>query len=736
MKRKWECIAIVSVGFVLGFVLFGMRSSAAQSQSEEIRFQPQWMGSEITQSSDLLPFFGSESSDHITTPNDLGLSLLSSGSIDTRAVPGAFSKISPFNSAQNFPTNPTLSWELSSGADFYELCYYTSPDDSCDVWVNVGTTTSKTLSGLAPNKTYYWHVRAKNNDGETYSNNSETAYWYFRTSYLILPDDGVVAMAIQADGKLLIGGYFTEVNGEARNHIARLHINGYLDTDFNPDINGRVDAIAIQPDGKILVGGDFTKVGTTDRNHLARLNPNGTVDDTFNPNANNAVYAIALQPDGKILIGGAFTQINSTSMTYLARLEEDDGSLDPTFNNNVLSDIVRTIAIQTDGMILIGGAFKEVSSESQSYIARLDKEGVIDITFDPDFDNFLMTLVLQPDGNILVGGQFETVNGEPHKHIIRLEPTGEIDETFLAQANDSIVSIALQADGKMILGGYFTIVNGETHNHILRLDAEGNVDESLYLDANALVISVALQPNGMILVGGLFTQVNGENQSYFARLQNTRGAISLFVREDSSGYTIVFRFLGAKPQFQRVTYELAVSTSTDYSMLGDANYDGSDWVLTGVTLPKDQELHIRTRGYYSTGRFNGSGSISQIEGYLTIYNEAPLDIDLSDNFIEENQPENTVVGTFSTSDPDAGDTFTYSFVPGTGDTDNASFNILGDDLRTSEEFDYETKNSYSIRVRSTDQGGLYTEKVFTILVTDVDDEEFTESLIYLPLLLK
>jgi len=105
---------------------------------------------------------------------------------------------------------------------------------------------------------------------------------------------------------------------------------------------------------------------------------------------------------------------------------------------------------------------------------------------------------------------------------------------------------------------------------------------------------------------------------------------------------------------------------------------------------------------------------------IVYYNSAPTDIALSNSTVAENEPINTVVGTFSTTDPDAGDTFTYTLVSGTGDTDNGSFNILGSSLRTSESFDYETKNSYSIRVRSTDNGGLWVEKQFIITITNVN----------------
>jgi hypothetical protein len=98
-------------------------------------------------------------------------------------------------------------------------------------------------------------------------------------------------------------------------------------------------------------------------------------------------------------------------------------------------------------------------------------------------------------------------------------------------------------------------------------------------------------------------------------------------------------------------------------------------------------------------------------------NHNPTDILLSNSTIAENQPINTVVGTLSTTDPDAGNTFTYSLVSGAGDTDNTSFNISGNQLRTSAVFDFEIKNIYSIRIRTTDQGSLTFEKAFTITVT-------------------
>ena len=101
---------------------------------------------------------------------------------------------------------------------------------------------------------------------------------------------------------------------------------------------------------------------------------------------------------------------------------------------------------------------------------------------------------------------------------------------------------------------------------------------------------------------------------------------------------------------------------------------------------------------------------------------APMDISLSGASIHENNLVGDVVGSLSTTDLDSGDTHTYSLVAGDGDTDNASFEINGSTLKANIVFDYETKASYSVRVRTTDAGNLTTEKIFTITVTDVSEQ--------------
>jgi uncharacterized delta-60 repeat protein len=134
-------------------------------------------------------------------------------------------------------------------------------------------------------------------------------------------DSSVYTIAVQADGKILVGGLFTSMGGQTRDRIARLNLDGSLDSGFNPNANSIVNSIAVQADGKILVGGSFTTMGGQTRNRIARINPDGSLDASFNPNVGSTVNSIAVQADGKIFVGGTFTSIDGVARNRLARLE-------------------------------------------------------------------------------------------------------------------------------------------------------------------------------------------------------------------------------------------------------------------------------------------------------------------------------------------------------------------------------------------------------------------------------
>jgi uncharacterized delta-60 repeat protein len=189
----------------------------------------------------------------------------------------------------------------------------------------------------------------------------------------------VFSIALQPDGRILVGGGFTTIDGTTRNSLARLNSDGSLDTSFNASVSIAalpvVSSIAIQPDGKILVGGVFDAIGEVARSNIARLDPDGGLDTTFAPDANGLVLSIAIQTDGKILVGGLFTTIGGVAVSgaSIARLHPD-GSLDTSFNAAVGGSnlpFISSIAIQPDGKVLLGGNFTVAGGETRNDLARI-----------------------------------------------------------------------------------------------------------------------------------------------------------------------------------------------------------------------------------------------------------------------------------------------------------------------------------------------------------------------------
>ncbi len=350
----------------------------------------------------------------------------------------------------------------------------------------------------------------------------------------------VYSLAVHSDGKIVIGGFFALVNGTPRTRIARLNSDGTLDTGFGNGLagaNNLVYSVALQPDGKVLIGGDFTTVNGTARGRIARLNADGTLDAGFGnglAGANNSVLSIAMQADGKVLVGGAFTTVNGTARGYVARLNAD-GSLDTGLQNGLagVSGDIYSIALQPDGKVLIGGLFTAVNGTARGYVARLNADGTLDTGFGNGLagaDNTVNSVGLQPDGKVLIGGYFTTVNGTACGRIARLNADGSLDTGFgngLTGANSQVMSIALQPDGKVLIGGLFTTVNGTARGYVARLNADGTLDTGFgngLAGADTWVYSIALQPDGKVLIGGWFTTINGTACVRIARL-NADGSL-------------------------------------------------------------------------------------------------------------------------------------------------------------------------------------------------------------------
>ena len=279
----------------------------------------------------------------------------------------------------------------------------------------------------------------------------------------------VQAIVVQGDGKVLIGGFFSTVHESMCSGLARLNVDGSVDTSFQISLKPGpsfaspfITSIALQSDGKILIGGVFTSVDGVGRTNLARLNADGTLDDSFlngMAGTDAGIKCLSLQGDGKILIGGYFLTVNGVGMASLARLNPD-GSLDASFATELTAGdtVVESISFLSNGKLIIGGWF-DVDGVKAS-LARFNADGSLDSPLgglSNDWD-YVDEVVVQGDDKIIICGLFKLVNGINRTNLARLNSDGSVDTSFLnnlAGTDGEVRRIALQNDGKVIIGGAF-----------------------------------------------------------------------------------------------------------------------------------------------------------------------------------------------------------------------------------------------------------------------------------------
>ena len=293
-------------------------------------------------------------------------------------------------------------------------------------------------------------------------------------------DGPVRAVRIQPDGKMLIVGGFTMVNSTARSRIARLNADGTLDSSFaSTTITGgyEVNCVAVQTDGKVLIGGNFTTVNGTSRPNLARLNTDGTLDTGFDASCNGPVVTMTIKSDGRILVGGSFYQIGGGALfaRYGLALLESSGSLN-TSTMPLIGD-VRCVALQPDGKILVGGQFDQLGGTYYYSMVRVKTDGTFDTSFVPNFGvqpssapAVVESIALQADGKILVGGEFVTTGGVTRNRVSRINADGSLDTSFDPNADNTVKSVAIQPDGKMLVGGSFAQVGSVSRGALARYE--------------------------------------------------------------------------------------------------------------------------------------------------------------------------------------------------------------------------------------------------------------------------
>lgn len=349
-------------------------------------------------------------------------------------------------------------------------------------------------------------------------------------------NNNVFRLALQSDGKILVGGSFTKVNNNSVNGFIRLNTNGSLDENFKttPSSNlnyNEVKSIVIQNDGKIVYSSYLNNANL--RSHeIIRVNPDGIVDSWLNLNSSfdSFITSISIQSNGKIIVGGWFTSFNGTTVNKIARINLD-GTIDKSFKTSLGFDGgVNSVAVQSNSKIIVAGGFTSFNGVSTNRIAQLNSEGTLDDSFKIGlgFDDYVNSIVVQSDNKIIVGGQFQSYNGKTTNSITRLNPDGSLDESFKIGTgfNSSVSSIIVQTDGKLVVGGSFTSFNGVSANKIVRLNIDGTIDQSFNTGTgfDSSVSSIAIQSDGKIIVAGIITAYNGKSIFRIARL-NSNGTI-------------------------------------------------------------------------------------------------------------------------------------------------------------------------------------------------------------------
>jgi len=456
-------------------------------------------------------------------------------------------------------------------------------------------------------------------------------------------DAPIHALQLLSGDHLVFGGEFTDAGGFARNRLARTDGHGIMDETLDTAINGIVTTVVRLPTHQWLIGGDFTQFDNATRTGLALMNSIGSVITplsgsadaqlngvplamaalpsgeiviageftsaynagagyvirtngdasqrspfaNFSADANATVRALAVQPDGKIFIGGDFSQVGGVNRAGIARLNTD-GTLDATFNALLSGGaVVRAIALQRDGKVVIGGTFSSASGTLRNHLVRVNGAGgVLDTTFDPNPNGRIDTLLLQPDGDILVGGEFTTLGATSRIRVARLNSDGSVDSGFNASLSSAAVArvsaLALQADGRVLIGG--------SNGLITRRLATGATDPTFAVTSNGSILGIHLGIDGKILLNGSFAGVAGQAREGLARIvASDREAGIAFAYNSALGSVL----WGVRDSATQVIGTPVLSVSSDdglnFEVVGEMTRISSLWRIE-VDPPGTQPL--------------------------------------------------------------------------------------------------------------------------------------------------
>ncbi len=433
----------------------------------------------------------------------------------------------------------------------------------------------------------------------------------------------------QPDGKVLVGGSFSFVNGISKIGFTRLNADGTIDTTFNPGgsgTGGGVLDIIVLGDGKILIAGDFVSYNGTAIAKLARLNADGTLDTTFNPGGTGGVggrlTSISLQADDKIIAAGqGISGYNGTTANGIFRINTD-GTLDSSFVSGFATtpNNIEQAIVQADGKIILGGGFSLYGGVTVNPLIRVNTDGTLETNFPLNTggnQGGVAGIGLQPDGKIIIGGAFNAYDGTARNNIARLNMDGTLDKTFITEPSITINFVeyfAIQADGKVLAALDVETPAGEKRP-VIRLNSDGSEDATFTPMGDGLGYHVSLQNDGKILgVGNFVRFTTGEERGGIVRF-NSSGSVDSTFSASLRGFGLVDKMLRqpdgkiiAVGQFGKangVTNNSIVRFNTDGTL--DNTFDSGTGIGPGAFGNLTVEaLELQPDGKILVGGFIGS----------------------------------------------------------------------------------------------------------------------------------
>jgi uncharacterized delta-60 repeat protein len=337
----------------------------------------------------------------------------------------------------------------------------------------------------------------------------------------LLPSNSVVnALLLLPDGRLLVGGSFSNFLGLKHAGLLRLNADGSLDQGFVHQQTNTIRTLALQRDGRIVA----VEQTPAFEAYLFRLWPNGARDTNFG-NWPRSAYFLGTDTRLNIPVAVNYFERIYVGQSGLISIPQDSAGI--PVNGNV-----QAMAFQPDHKLLVGGTFSGIRGVTRTNLGRVLPNGVPDPTFRPEA-GAIYCLALQGDGKVVVGGQFTRAGSIITRGLARFNADGSVDATFAPSPGISGVSAAVHAllvqpDGKIVIAGPFTHYNGVTRNNLARVNADGSLDETFQpgsgiTGGTSRVAALAMTTDATLYLGGSFTHFDGvPRQSFAAAYNNPR----------------------------------------------------------------------------------------------------------------------------------------------------------------------------------------------------------------------